>query len=141
MPRWIYTAIILVNLFMLIPPVLIARARANRTRGADDSKPKGIKFLSDGCPSPRDMPAPKTKAYTAWRRSKSGSQIRQLMRKEEQDIVADVKASRGDWQVRTETEAHLDGDAESYRLSTEVRAFEDDEEVFAKRWRRVLPRR
>ncbi len=32
MPRWIYTAIILVNLLMLVPPVLIARARVQRTR-------------------------------------------------------------------------------------------------------------
>lgn len=32
MPRWIYTAIILVNLVMLVPPVLIARARVQKTR-------------------------------------------------------------------------------------------------------------
>jgi len=31
-PRWIYTAIILVNLVMLVPPVLIARARVEKTR-------------------------------------------------------------------------------------------------------------
>ena len=31
-PPWIYTAIILVNLLMLIPPVLIARARVQKSR-------------------------------------------------------------------------------------------------------------
>jgi mono/diheme cytochrome c family protein len=33
-PRWIYKAIILVNLLMLIPPVLIARSRTSRSRDA-----------------------------------------------------------------------------------------------------------
>lgn len=32
MPRWIYTAIILVNLVMVIPPVLIFKARASKSR-------------------------------------------------------------------------------------------------------------
>lgn len=32
MPRWIYSAIILVNLFFLIPPVMIARARVAKSR-------------------------------------------------------------------------------------------------------------
>lgn len=32
MPRWIYTAIILVNLVMIVPPLLIARARVQKTR-------------------------------------------------------------------------------------------------------------
>ncbi|MGA1488671.1 MAG: c-type cytochrome [Planctomycetota bacterium] len=32
MPRWIYTAIILVNLVMLIPPVLIFKARSSKKR-------------------------------------------------------------------------------------------------------------
>ena len=42
--------------------------------------------------------------------------------------------------VRTTSRVRLDSDAETYRLTIELRAFEDGTERFHKRWERTIPR-
>ena len=42
--------------------------------------------------------------------------------------------------VRTASRVRLDSDAETYRLSIELTAFEDGRERFRKRWERTIPR-
>ena len=42
--------------------------------------------------------------------------------------------------VRTASRVRLDSDAETYRLSIELTAFEDGQERFRKRWERTIPR-
>ena len=42
--------------------------------------------------------------------------------------------------VRTTSRVRLDSDAETYRITIDLAAFEDGEERFRKRWERTIPR-
>ena len=50
------------------------------------------------------------------------------------------RVGRGHWQTRTESWTRMWCDAESFYLEAELRAFEDDEQIFEKRWSEKIPR-
>ncbi len=48
--------------------------------------------------------------------------------------------SRGDWSIRTESESKWSCDATHFHISAEVRAFENEELVNRRNWRKSIPR-
>jgi outer membrane protein OmpA-like peptidoglycan-associated protein len=60
---------------------------------------RGVKFLSDGSPTSRESPDPKTEAYDDWKTQYTPEQREQLRRDEEANILSEVSANRGEWKV------------------------------------------
>jgi putative CocE/NonD family hydrolase len=48
--------------------------------------------------------------------------------------------ARGDWSGRAEVTATMRSDAEAFHVTSELTAYEDDEQVFARRWEHRVPR-
>ena len=48
--------------------------------------------------------------------------------------------SRGDWGVRTETVSHLSADKDCFHLSARVSAFEGENQVFERSWKKSTTR-
>jgi uncharacterized protein len=56
------------------------------------------------------------------------------------ETVWTTDTGRGDWRVRTLSTSSLWADALTFHLEAELVAFENDQEVFRRRWRTAIPR-
>jgi hypothetical protein len=53
---------------------------------------------------------------------------------------AEISISRGTWRTRVHTVSTMSSTAEEFQLTNLVEGYEDDCRIFAKTWRRTIPR-
>ncbi|WP_010531820.1 CocE/NonD family hydrolase [Lentibacillus jeotgali] len=52
----------------------------------------------------------------------------------------DLKVGRGEWQTRLKTYSEMTSDATTFYLTNTITAFENEEEIFNKTWKKEIPR-